>query len=101
MARRDRGESGAAVGGKRRRMIERAGVDVDAGDAVAPGEAERFGEQPAAVALPGELGDEADEGEFAFAGDAEIQLDHADFGARRIDHGVELADGRGELWHRP
>ena len=82
-------------------MIERAGVDVDAGDAVAPGETQRFGEQPAAVAMPGELGDEADEGELAFLRNAEIQLDHADFGARHIDHGVELADDRGELWHRP
>ena len=49
-------------------MIERASVDVDAIHALAPGEANRLGEQPTTMALAGKLGDEADEGELAHGG---------------------------------
>ena len=47
--------------------------------------------------LAGEFGDEADEGELAFAGDIEIQFDHADCDSGGIDHGVEFADACRQL----
>src|SRR5690348_892298 len=71
-------------------MVERTGVDVDAGDAVAPGLVDGFAEQPAAVALAGELGDEADEGELALAGLSEVELEHAGVAAVFVDDRVEL-----------
>jgi hypothetical protein len=46
-----RRETGAAVSCKSRGMIERAGVDVNAGDAVAPGALHRLGEQPLSMTL--------------------------------------------------
>ena len=44
-----------------------------------------FGEQPAAVALPGEVGDQAEERQLALAGDAEIELEHADLASPSRD----------------
>ena len=69
-------------------MVERAGVDVDPGHAFAPGAANRLGQKPAAVALPGELRHQADEGELALVRLAEVELDHADFGVALVHHGI-------------
>ena len=61
----------------------------------------RFGEQPAAVALAGQLGNQADEGELAFVRLAEVELEHADFAAALVDDRVKLdlrvLDDRGEM----
>src|SRR4029079_17826792 len=65
-------------------MIERASVDVDAGDAIAPGSLDGLGKQPAAMALAGKPGDEADEGKLAFTRLAEVELDHSN---DRLDGG--------------
>src|SRR3954451_16867452 len=72
------GEAGLEVGGERGGVVERAGVDREAPHARLPGEPQGFGEQPLAMALAGELGDEAEETDQAFAGVAEIELQHAD-----------------------
>ena len=85
-----RRETGADVGRQRGRMIERAGVDVDAADAVAPGPAHRFGKQPAAVALAGQFRDEPDEGELALAGLAIIELEHADVRPALVNDGKQV-----------
>jgi len=58
-------------------MVERAGMDMDPVDALAPGEAQRLGQKPAPVPLPGELGNQADEVELAFAAGAKIELEDA------------------------
>jgi hypothetical protein len=42
------------------------------------------------VALAGKLGNEADEGELAFALGAEVELEHADFMAFLVDDGMKL-----------
>ena len=63
---------------------------MDALDALAPGAANGFGEQPFAVPLAGQFRDEADEGELAFVRFAEVELDHADFAAVAIAHRKEL-----------
>src|SRR6185503_4010624 len=96
----ERSESGAAVGGQRRRMGERAGVDMDSVDALAPGAADGLGKEPAAVALAGKLGDETDEGELAFVRLSEVELEHAGVAAffvlDRVKLDRRIADDRFE-----
>ena len=55
-------KSGAPVGREGGGMVQRAGVHMDSNDGLAPGEADRFGEQPSAVSLAGQLRDQPDEG---------------------------------------
>jgi hypothetical protein len=89
-----------AVGGKRGRMVEGAGVDVNPAHAVAPRQPHRFGQQPFAVAHAGECGHQPDERELALARLAEVELKHAD---DRFDGGdfeqrdVGVADDRFQL----
>ncbi len=82
-------------------MIERAGVDVDSRHLFAPGAADRFGKQPAAVALAGKLRDQADERQLAFARLAVIELEQPHFAPVFADHREQLdrriVDDRGEL----
>ena len=53
------------------------------------------------MALAGELGNQADEGELAFVRLAEVELEHADLAAALVDDRVELdlgvLDDRGEM----
>ena len=63
---------------------------MDPADAVAPGPAHRLGEEPAAVALARQLGDEADEGELALPGLAKVELDHPGVAPLFVGDGVKL-----------
>jgi hypothetical protein len=74
-------EAGLEIGLQGGRVVERAGVDVDPAHVGPPGEVQGPGEQPRAVALAGELGDEAEEADQAFARGAEVELEQADLGA--------------------
>src|SRR3546814_18484203 len=74
----DRREAARAVEAERRGMLERARMHPDERDALAPGERQRVRHQPAAVALPGEAGHEADIGKHALAGVAEIAFETPD-----------------------
>ena len=88
-----RDEAGAAIGGQRGRVIERAGVDVDSAYAFAPGAPRRLGKKPAAVAHAGQFGNEADEGEFALVRLAEVELEHSGVAAALVHDLVELDPG--------
>ena len=62
-------EAGAQISGQGGRMVERAGVDADAlARPARQARSQRLGEQPAAMALAGQLRDEAEEADQAFAG---------------------------------
>ena len=58
---------------------------MDAGDAVAPGEVQRLGQEPTPVPLTGELRDQADEGDLALAVGPKIQFQQANFAGVIID----------------
>ena len=74
----DGDEAGAAIGAQRGGVVEAAGVDMDAARAVAPGAGNRFGKQPAPVALPGISGDQTDKAQLARPRDAAVEFEHAD-----------------------
>src|SRR5690348_14173336 len=74
-------------------MIERAGVDMDALNAVAPGALHGFGEEPPAVPLAGQLGHEADKGELAFSLLTKVELEHSTVAAVLVLDGVKLDVG--------
>ncbi len=71
-------------------MIERAGVNVDPADISAPGALERFGEKPAAVAFPGKLRNQTEEGELALAGLAEVEFEYSGIPPAVIDYREKL-----------
>src|SRR3546814_19899807 len=68
-------ETGLEIGGERRRMVERAGIDPHPLHPLAPGDRESPREQPVAMALAGKFGDQAPDGDQAFARLAKAELD--------------------------
>src|SRR3546814_19979773 len=74
----DRREAARAVEAERRGLIERARMHPDARDALAPGARQRVRHQPAAVALPAEVGPEAALGKLTSDGVAKLELEHPD-----------------------
>ncbi len=73
----ERAKPRALVEGHRRRMIQRAGVHPDPRDLPRPRPLQRAVHQPAAGAAADQFGGNAEEGEFALAGPAKIQLQQA------------------------
>ena len=97
----ERGETGAAVSGKRGRMVERASVDVNSHNFRPPCAADRFGEEPAAVSFAGEFGGEADESQLALPRLAKVELHDSDVLTGLISHREQsdagVADDTGKL----
>ena len=78
---------------------------MDSADAVAPGPADCFGKEPAAVALAGQFRDEPDERELALAGLAIIEIENADVRPALVNDGKQvdagIVDNRGERFVVP
>lgn len=66
-------------------MIEGTCVDMHALYPFAPCKAHRMGQQPAAMPLTGQFGNQADESQLALTRLAEVELQHADHGFNRGD----------------